>query len=237
MFVAGIILLAVGFLGVLIGAKTKQMPIAMISAIVMIVGLGMYTYKSLNDDGADMEDAIIYQCAIMDQSGAFLKKNASGQKVVMIVDPTMDSYENGKKLLQAKVEAFEKAYGKKPDVVKLEVEGLAEEDGGSIIDNMKAADFEKIVAANSDAGIFLIDIGLPSGDVPDFGEAKVFLLNTGMADDKDLKNAIEDEKIIGLVTTKSGKIDPEFTPDEDDLKGAFDSRYVIYGKHNIDKMK
>ena len=130
--VVGLVLMAVGFIGVLIGAKMQKtnpngQPLALASAAVMITGLGIYgyTYMFGSNDG-DMEAAMIYQCSIMDQAGNYLKKSAPGKKVVFVVEPGLAKTENGKKLLDAQKKAFDKAYGGSCEVVELEVEGLNE---------------------------------------------------------------------------------------------------------------
>ena len=242
--VIGLVLMVVGFISVLVCAKLQKtnpnaQPLAIASAAVMLTGLGIYGYFYMfgSNDG-DMEAAMIYQCSIMDQAGNYLKKAAPGKKVVFVVEPGLSKTENGKKLLEAQQKAFEKAYGGSVEVVEFEVEGLNEEDGGSYADTMKVADFEKLVAENESADIFVLTIGLPSGDqVPDFKGKTVFLTNSGMIETKDLKSAIEEGTITAVVTGNGKKIDPNFEPDEDKLKEAFDTRWIIVDKDNLDKLK
>ena len=233
----GLIVMAVGFLGVLVCAKLKSQPLAMFSAVVMLAGLGIYAYFYMNGDDAAMEDGVVFQCAIMDQAGAYLKKSVPGKNVVMVVEPGLAKYENGKKLLDAQKKAFEKAYGGSVEIVELEVEGLNEDDGGSYADMMKAEDLEKIVAANESADIFVITVGLPTEGVPDFKEKTVFLTNSGMIDNRDLKGAIEDGKVTAVVSGNGKKLDPDFRPDDDNLKEAFNYRWIIVDNSNLDKLK
>lgn len=242
MLTLGIVLMIAGFLGVLICAKLAKsnpaiQPIALLCALVMLGGLGTYAYNYMNDSGVDMESGIIYQCSIMDQAGDYLKNAAPGKKVVLIIEPGLTKYENGKKLIDAKIAAFEKAYGSKPEIVELTVEGMNEDEGMMVSDSMKPEDFEKIVEANPDADIFISDLGLPMGGVPDFKEKIVFLTSSGMIENRELRHAIEDGKITALVSGKDGKIDPDFEPDADDLKQAFLSRWIIVDKNNVNKLK
>jgi len=185
-----------------------------------------------------MKTAMIYQCSIMDQAGNYLKKAAPGKKVVFVIEPGLWKTENGRKLLEAQKKAFDKAYGGSVELVEFEVEGLNEEDGDSYADAMKVADFEKLVAENESADIFVLTVGLPSGDqVPDFKGKTVFLTNSGIIETKDLKSAIEAGIITAVVTGNGKKIDPYFEPDEDKLKEAFNTRWVIVDKYNLDKLK
>lgn len=239
----GIIMMVAGFLGVLVCAKMQKtnpniQPVAILMALIMLSGLGVYAYNYMSGDDGNMEDGIIYQCSIMDRAGDYLKKKAAGKSVVLVVEPGIASHEAGKKLLDAEVKAFEKAYGSSVEVVEFEVEGLNEEDGGSYADMMKAEDFDKLVAAHESADIFVLTVGLPDGyNVPDFKEKTVFLTNSGMISEKALKRAIEDGVITAVVSGNGKKLDPDFRPDEDDLKGAFNYRWIIVDKDNLDKLR
>lgn len=244
MLTIGIIMMIAGFIGVLICAKRQRsnpaiQPVALLCALVMLGGLGIYAYDVMSGSSGSsgMEAGRIYYCSIADRAGTTLKSVAPGKKAVYVVDPGMMGSETARKAL----ETFKKAYGSDDvELATIEVPSDYEESGMDIFTILDAKHIDALVAANPDAGVFVMDIGLPEKAnrikalnlAPDKRPA-FFLTNMGPIGGKALKKLIKDGKLAGVVTGKSGKRDPDYEPDEDKLAEAFDRLYVVVDKNNL----
>lgn len=240
----GIILMIAGFVGVLVCAKRQRsnpsmQPVAMLCALVMLSGLGIYAYDVMSGSSGSsgMEAGRIYYCSIADRAGTTLKSVAPGKKAVYVVDPGMLSSETAQKAL----ETFKKAYGSDDvELASIAVPADYEESGMDLFSFLEAKHIDALVAANPDAGVFVMDIGLPekANQIKAFALAAdkrpvFFLTNMGPCGGKVLKKLIKDGKLAGVVTGKSGKRDPDYEPDEDKLAEAFDRLYVVVNKDNL----
>ncbi len=246
MVTIGIIMMIAGFVGVLVCAKLQRsnpsiQPVAMLCALVMLSGLGVYAYSILsgNSGSSGMEAGRIYYCSIADRAGSTMKKVAPGKKAIYVVDPAMLESETAKMAL----ETFKKAYGSGDvELTTIEVPSDYSESGTDLFSFLEAKHIDALIAANPDAGVFIMDIGLPekANRIKAFSLAPdkrpvIFLTNMGPANGKVLKKLLKEGKISGVVTGKSGKRDPNYEPDEDKLAEAFDRLYVVIDKDNLDK--
>ena len=246
MLTVGIIMMIVGFLGVMVCMKIQRsnpsiQPVALLCVLVLLGGLGVYAYDILsgNSGGSGMETGRIYYCSVADRAGSVLKKSVPGKKVVYVVDPMMLNSETAK----SAVETFKKAYGS-DDVVLASIEVPADyaEGGMDLFSFLKPKHIDDLVAANSDAGAFVLDIGLPEKgaqvkcfSMPADKRPVFFLTNIGPISGKVVKKLIKDEKISGVVIGKGGKRDPDYEPSAKKLGEAFDRLYVVVDKTNLDK--
>ncbi len=242
--VIGIIMMVAGFIGVLVCAKIQRsnpsiQPVALLCALVMLGGLGIYAYSILsgNSSSSGMEAGRIYYCSIADRAGSVMKSVAPDKKVVYVVDPGMLESETAKKAL----ETFKKSYGSDDvELATIAVPADFLENGGDLFSFMEAKHIDALVAANPDAGVFIMDVGLPEKanrikalNAPADKRPAFFLNSTGAVSGKVLKKLIQDGKVAGIVTGKSGKRDPNYEPDEDNLAEAFDKVYVVVNKDNL----
>ena len=230
--------MVIGFLGVIICAKLAKanpalQPLAMLCALVMLTGLGVYGYDYMGGDTSKgMEIGMIYQRSIGDAAGRYLQKVAPGKKVAYVVAPGAAAG----KLTQEVVKAFNAAYGADAEVIEIDV---PLQDGEELESVMTKAHVDNLVK-NSDAEAFVFDIGLPHqvpGCISSNKGKKVFFLTTGgNYDNSLLKRQIKNGNITAVVTGKSGKRDKDFTPDEDELEAAFNNLYVIADKDNLTEL-
>ena len=241
--ITGLIVMAVSLIGVIVCTKLARrnpvmQPVAIILTLAVLAGVGVYAYGTFNGGSSSgMEVGRIYYCSIADRAGKEMKKIAPNKKVVYIVDPMMMESETAKMA----VETFKKAYGSdNVEMTTIAVPADYAENGMDIYTYLKPKHIDDVISANSDAGIFIIEIGLPekAGAVKAFNlpadkRPVFFLTNSGPANGKVIAKLLKDGKIAGIVTGKAGKRDPNFEPDGDNLGEAFNKLYVVVTKDNF----
>ena len=241
MFWLGVAMMAVGFLGVLIGAKIKLQPVSLGSILVLLIGLGIYFHDFMSGDDGTMEIGKIYNCSISHRAGQVMKKVAPGKKVLYIVGPNMVESE----FTKAAVESFKAAYGS-DDVVVATIEVTSDyEDGGmDMMSYLQPKHIDDLLADNPDAGVVVSDIGLPAKvnqlkclALPEDKRPAFFLTGFGGASGKIIVNLIKNGKITAIITGKSGNRDPDYEPSAKRLDEAFDKLYVVVDKDNLNEYK
>ena len=225
MFIAGIIMMVAGFAGVLVCAKMHMQPVAVVCAVVMLAGLGIYTYGYMNP--APSRDGEIYTAACSTKIGTFLKEKCGGKKVIWITDA-----ESAKTPFTAKsLEAFEKAYGSKPEIQSPE----QTEDDGLMASAKK---LNKLFEGLDDSAVVVIDTMLPM-DIKNFKAIKdakgpkIFLTQNASVMDGGalIFKAMEKDIVLGLVTGKPSS-NADFKPSSSDLEAAFNEHYLLVTKDN-----
>lgn len=238
MFWTGIILMVVGFIGVLVCAKLQKsnpsiQPVAILCALVMISGLVVYGYGYMSGDD-NTEVAKIYAMATGNGVGKFLKKAIPGKKIVYVVNPGMETSDYAK----SQAEAMKQAYGGEVEIVTIDVPQEIRE-SGDIMSYLKPAHIDKVVTDSS--AVYVLDIGMPEKGTPSCLNAKdhpaVFLTNSGMADMRNIKKLLKDGKLVGILIGNPAKRDPNFEPSARKLDEAFNRQYVVVSKDNLDKFK
>ena len=238
----GIILMVAGFLGVLVCAKLQKsnpaiQPVAVICALVMIAGLIVYGYNYMNSSSGSTETAEIYARATGRGIGNFLKSAASGKKVYFVVNP---GAETSAYALNQKDE-MQKASGSAVEIITIDVPDEVRE-AGDLIGFLKPKHIDDLVARDETA-VYVLDIGMPEKGAPqcfnkpDGKRPAIFLSNTGMVNDKNLKKWIKDGKIIGILIGNPAKRDPNFEPSLRKLDETFNRQYVVVDKSNLDSYK
>ena len=223
----GIAIMAVGFIGVLACAKIKNQPLQVVSAIVMLAGLGVYFYAYLNQDQAYARDWTIYRMAVA-QSVA---KELNGAQAIWVTNDITS--ESSKEAMKAFADAGGNAEWKmitSPDSGMIDDKALAELLKGLTKDNYLVLD----VGLMENNAIAIFKKLLTNSNCP-----KIILTeNASGMEGKMLKidKAFKDGKIIAAVTNKSD-IDIEFHPDENDLTEAFNARFVMVKADNFDNFK
>ncbi len=241
MFWLGVVMMAVGFIGVLVGAKMKLQPVSLVSILVLLSGLGIYFHDFMSGDDGTMEIGKIYNSSIAHRAGQVMKKVAPGKKVLYIVSPnTVES-----EFTKAAVEAFKAAYGSDDVVVTtIEITADYEEGGMDMMSYLQPKHIDDLLTANPDAGVVISDIGLPAKvnqlkclSLPEDKRPAFFLTGFGGASGKRIVNLINKGKISAIVTGKSGKRNVDYEPSAKRLDEAFDQLYVVVDKDNLKDFK
>ena len=102
-------------------------------------------------------------------------------------------------------------------------------------------DIDPLLAANADATLIAFYDTLPADyarmSTAGKKEVKYFLFNSGSADYKHIAKDIKGDKIVGIIIPNSkSKVKPS-DPVERNLQEAFDKRYILVTKKNLDALK
>ena len=224
----GIAIMAVGFIGVLVCAKIKNQPLQVGAAVVMLVGLGIYFYAYMNKDQAYARDWVVYRMAVANA----VAKELNGAKAVWI---TSDMESETSKEIQ---DAFTKFGG------NAEYKSVTSAESG-MVDSKAFADALKTLTKDN---YLVLDISMMEGGVmkpfatllKSSNCPKIILTdNASGMDGKMLgiAKAFKDGKIVAAISHKTGDIDLEFHPDEDNLDEAFNARYIVIKADNFDANK
>ena len=166
--------------------------------------------------------------------GEFLKNATPGKKLVIIADA---NYQKDRFTMQL-IESLKKAYGAgEPEIDSVPIPPNAEEDGISSSDYVTAKALNDLLANHQDIGAVLFMNGLPENPQ----RLKIFsakprpaimLIGRGGASDKFLVDKIKSGEITGLVL---GRPNVKYSePADSNYKKAFDFRYVLINKDNVD---
>jgi len=228
--IVGIIIMAISFIGVIAAAKTHREPVAMLCAVVMLVGLGMYAWYYFNPP--PNTDYQVYGKAVAAKVGAAVK--SSGASKALWVTGDLNS-EYSKMCF----EAFKQAYGSNVEGVT-----LAEGDMGGMME-LTPKKLKEILKSAGPEDAVVLDISMMmSPKQIEFLKAgykgpKVFLTNNATlmgATPKAVSTAMTKGGLKALVIGLD-KIEEDFTPDEDDLEEAFSKRYILVDAENLDNYK
>ena len=228
--ILGIAIMVIGFAGVLVAAKLRMESIAIVFAIVMLGGLGFYGWFYMNPP-PDMSYQVFGK-AVAQRIGEEVKKGGAS-KIVWVTGDGSSDYS------KECFEVFKAAAGGNAEMV-------AVMDSESGIADMSDAKLKEILASCGSGDAVVLDISY-TGDLKkvDFLKSgsykgpKIYLTSNASfmgANIKVILNAFKNDKIVAAVASKDN-IDTEFKPDEDELKEAFDSRYIIVTKENIEENK
>ncbi|MBO5667498.1 MAG: hypothetical protein J6S43_00055 [Lentisphaeria bacterium] len=218
----GIVVMVIGFIGVLICAKIQRtnpsiQPVAFLCALVMLAGLGIYFW--------------MYMFPPPDRSGEIFRMSVAakvaselkGQKLTWLASDTTSEYAQKIKA------AFEAAGGSAEWV----------EAGGGDMGMVNPDEFKKIIEGLGADDVVVVDISLMEiGNTFDkllrnAKGPKYFLTDSAshLMGMRNAAKAFENGTIIGAIIPQD-KIDVEFKPDEDELDEAFDARYQVVKKDN-----
>lgn len=252
MTLISIAIMVVGVIGLLICAKKQKtnpamQPFAFLCLLVVLVGLGMSVYKNMTPDTGIMESEARFRNSKMAKLGEVFKASAPGKKVVFIVYPNWDKYEQSKKNIEEQMNTFKKHYGSDNVVAtSLTLPANFEEQGGDIESYMTKDNFEKMLAAHADAGIVITEIGLPERQVSGLSivknkEVKIVTLNEPNEKYR-VYRYVKDGKLMSICykpRPRKSKKDKNLPPQEapEDLLKAFDVRYYIVSKDNVEQYK
>ncbi|MBE6356137.1 MAG: hypothetical protein E7058_03385 [Lentisphaerae bacterium] len=217
----GIVIMAIGFIGVCVFAKMKQQPPAAGSAVLMLIGLGIYMYLYLNPppdrSGEYFSMAVAAKVAALPET-----KDA---KAWIAHDVTGEYYTN----IQ---EAYKNAGGQaawvavsEPDSGMFSMDKFKEELKKYTKDDVVIIDVS-VTEYSSDLKKLLKDANCP----------KFFFTNNACTfmgfRASEVEKLLKDGKIVGIVAYQQN-IDNKFKPSKSDLEEAFSKRYVIINKDNF----
>ena len=159
--------------------------------------------------------------------GAYLKEKMGGKKTVILCSSgTKESKIGG-----AFLGAFKKSYG---EATEVELKPNNDE-SGDVGDGIPLKDVEEALKGHEDAELIVFYVGLPKDYKKLNAKAAYFLFEQGAADIKDIKSLITSGKIVGIIT---GQKNPPKTSDpiEKNDKEAFDKRYILVDKGNLNSL-
>jgi len=200
-------------------------------ALPMLTGCGRV--KSIFGGGSDIKNRIEMQARREASKGfAVGKMLPKGKKTVLVVSPGNKDNLFIKRLKTA----FEKQYGDTLEIVELELGKTS--DYGDL--TVTAKDVDKALAKAAGAEIILFYDTFPADyrklGTYDKENVKYFLFDTGVADISRIGKEIKSEngKIVGILMSRYNTGIKLSDPVEKDPQEAFDKRYIIIEKDNID---
>ncbi len=228
--IVGIIIMVISFVGVLVAAKSHREPIAMLCAVVMLVGLGMYAWYYFNPP--PNLDYQVYGKAVATKVGAAAKA-AGVQKAIYVTSDTQNEY------AKMCIEAFKNGFGGSVETV-----ALMDGNMGGMMELTPAKLREILKSATADDAVILdVSMMMPVGKIEfvraNYKGPKVFLTNNANlmgASSKVIATAFNKGGLAGVVIGLT-QIDEDFSPDEDELEEAFNKRYILVNKDNFDSNK
>ncbi|MBQ9786864.1 MAG: hypothetical protein IJW33_01695 [Lentisphaeria bacterium] len=227
--ILGIVIMVVSFIGVLITAKMRMEPMAILCAIVMLVGLGLYGWYYFNPP--PNLDYQVYGKAVAAKMGATVKA-AGVSKAVWVTGDASSEY------AKSCYDAFKTAFGG-------DAESLSVMEGDMGMMELNPAKLRELLKGRSADEAVVLDVSMMMDPSKiefikgSYKGAKIFLTNNANmmgVSAKVLEKALNKGSIVAMVTGLDN-IDAEFTPDEDDLEEAFSKRYVIVTKDNFAEHK
>ncbi|MBQ4336436.1 MAG: hypothetical protein IJC34_04545 [Lentisphaeria bacterium] len=243
MLVVYIALMVVALIGMIVCSKKQNTlaiakPLSMVLLVVVAV-CGVMVLKGQFSDGMtslrDNENKFYVSQAFV--VGDYVKGKLDAGKILIIADP---SYTVDQRMTEF-VELMKKGSGGEVVISTVELPDTGEEMAEPVSERMRAKDFEKVIAENSDAKVVVSLIGLPrdlknlkilnankSGKGP-----ALILLN---ADVPHLGQMIAAGMVTAAVTVSPKAVFNE-EPAPSDEKAAFAVRYILVDKENIAENK
>ena len=246
--IIGIVIMVAGLIGMIVCSKKQRVnPALQPVSIALFIGVLVGGFLFLRGQGiignAKGKDAIAREVAYQEARGRVIgefikdaKDVDAGKKILFITDPGYVKAEKKDKIAEALIKSLEKACGRTVEVAAVAVPENAEEDGG---DNeyMTAKAVNELLAKHTDAGIVIFNNNLPENpqQISVFktkNGPKVILIGRGGADGKFITAKMKSGELLGLVMGKPGVKSGE--PAASDYKKAFDYRYVLISKDNLE---
>ena len=243
MLVVYIALMVVALIGMIVCSKKQNTlaiakPLSMVLLVVVAV-CGVMVLKGQFSDGMtslrDNENKFYVSQAFV--VGDYVKGKLDAGKILIIADP---SYTVDQRMTEF-VELMKKGSGGEVVISTVALPDTGEEMAEPVSERMRAKDFEKVIAENSDAKVVVSLIGLPrdlknlkilnankSGKGP-----ALILLN---ADVPHLGQMIAAGMVTAAVTVSPKAVFNE-EPAPSDEKAAFAVRYILVDKENIAENK
>lgn len=243
MLVVYIALMVVALIGMIVCSKKQNTlaiakPLSMVLLVVVAV-CGVMVLKGQFSDGMtslrDNENKFYVSQAFV--VGDYVKGKLDAGKILIIADP---SYTMDQRMTEF-VELMKKGSGGEVVISTVALPDTGEEMAEPVSERMRAKDFEKVIAENSDAKVVVSLIGLPrdlknlkilnankSGKGP-----ALILLN---ADVPHLGQMIAAGMVTAAVTVSPKAVFNE-EPAPSDEKAAFAVRYILVDKENIAENK
>lgn len=252
---SGVVMVA-ALIGMIICSKKQKtnpgaQPVAIALLIVVIIS-GIYMlYKNNifgNSNASMIESENHFYASQGYITGQFIAKNIPGAKVLLI-----ENEDFGKsKREQAFIGALKEGLGKNDVKVVTPIilneprrpKGMPEDmPMMPLMELMTGKDFDATLKANSDRNVVVSVIGLPRDaksmklwTTPAAKRPKLILIGGGIGSSINLGPAIKKGMISAVVTiSPKAKFDDEGAPS--DYKEAFDKRYILIDKSNVDKNK
>ena len=243
MLVVYIALMVVALIGMIVCSKKQNTlaiakPLSMVLLVVVAV-CGVMVLKGQFSDGMtslrDNENKFYVSQAFV--VGDYVKGKLDAGKILIIADP---SYTVDQRMTEF-VELMKKGSGGEVVISTVALPDTGEDMAEPVSERMRAKDFEKVIAENSDAKVVVSLIGLPrdlknlkilnankSGKGP-----ALILLN---ADVPHLGQMIAAGMVTAAVTVSPKAVFNE-EPAPSDEKAAFAVRYILVDKENIAENK
>ncbi len=247
------IVMFIALIGMIVCSKKQKtnpnaQPVAIALLIIVVVCGFMMMYKTgvFGSGGAEqfrqIEDR--YYASQGNVIGKYIAKNFADQKILVIAERNFSKDPR----VNVLVDAIKEGMGGKADIQVDTVElanppkvpqGAPEMMDMPLFETMTAKDFDNAVQKHPDCTVILSTIGLPR----DNNKMKLWVMDSakrpkvllmGAADLRGIADSIKRDLITAVITISP---DAKFTEDAppSDPQKAFDIRYVLVNKANIDK--
>ena len=241
-----VIVMAIGLVGMIVCSKKQKsnpamQPVAIVLFLVVLGGAIMLL-REMDVFGGGNSSILNSEMRFAESRGVKAAKFASplagGKKVLFITEKTYEQGELGKRV----VASLKENCGGNLVVDFIPVPKEMENNGVPVEEFMKAKDMDALIAKHADAAVIISNIGLPQDArkmkffrTPADKRAKLILMNTGFSANFDFAKAVKKGDISAIIVTAPGaKYDIKAPKDFDK---AFDIRYVLVTKDNVDKYK
>ena len=246
MVVLWVALMAVGLIGMIVCSKKQKnnpamQPVAIVLFLVVLASAIMLL-KEMDIFGGGNSSILQSEMRFAESRGVKVAKFAAplagGKKVLFIADQTYTQGDLGKRV----VDAIKESCGGNLVIDSIPAPKDAADNGIPVEEYMKAKDMDALLAKHTDAAVIITNIGLPSDarkmkyfKTPADKRAKLILLNSGFVDKFDFVKHIKNGDISAIVVT-APKVKYDIKAPKDYGK-AFDIRYILVTKDNVDQFK
>ena len=246
--IIGIAIMVVGLIGMIVCSKKQRVnpalqPVSFVLFVVVLVGAFLFLQtRGLFGGGKSgaVDNELEYQTARGVIVGKFIKSQTEGKKLVIIADPNyaQTDEKNRDRFTKRLIESLTKECGASEVATEsVEVPASAEEDGTPASDFMTPKAVDALIAKHPDVGAVLFMSGLPENPqrlsiFKGKNHPAIILIGRGSATTKFLIDKIKSGDILGLVIGRPGVKYSE--PAASDKQKAFDFRYILINKDNID---
>ncbi len=237
-------IMVIALIGMIICSKKQKtnpamQPIAFVLFIVVVIGGVMLLRETGTFGGQEsslLKNEMAFYASQGTEVGQYLAQNNPGKKVLLLVEDVNN--ENVKGLANA----LKEGYGGE---VVLDTIGVTQQNPEMpmpLYMIMKAADFDAALEKNADAGIVVSTIGLPQDALrmkywktAADKRPMLFLIGTPSGQISGLAAAVAKGDIAGVVVSNpEAKYDVAAPSDPNE---AFDIRYVLVDKNNVEQYK
>ena len=245
MHIVYIALMILALIGMIVCSKKQKtnpamQPVAFVLFVVVVISAGLLL-NEMNVFGTRdglLENEMKFYASQGTKTGDYLKTTFPGKKVLLVADPGFEKNDNVKKL----ADALQAGYGGEVVTDTVQLPGNQADAPMPLYMMMKAKDFDALLEKHADVQIVVNTIGLPNDlQKMKYWRAKkdarpaLFLLGMPSGRIDGLAEAIATGDIAGIVTSNpQAKYDVKAPSDPE---AAFDIRYILVNKDNVEANK